>query len=61
MFQGKTMGAIINLSSLQGINPALKEGIDINVEGSATTTKVVVKGSDRGNALMTIFNMISLL
>ncbi len=61
VFQGKTMGAMVSLSSLQGINPALKEGIDINVEGSATTTKVVVKGSDRGNALMTVFNMISLL
>lgn len=47
VFQGKTMGAMVSLSSLQGINPALKEGIDINVEGSATTTKVVVKGSDR--------------
>lgn len=61
VFQGKTMGAMVNLSSLQGINPALKTGIDINVGGSASATKIVIKGAGGSNALVTLFTLISLM
>lgn len=61
VFQGKTLAASVNLSSLQGISPAVKDGLDLTVEGSDVNTVIVIKPAGGSNPLVRLFTLLSAL